>query len=339
MKVTIADIAKMANVSKATVSRVINKKPEGVGRETRNRILKIVEESNFQPSMIARGLVTKKTKTLGLIIPDITNPFFPQLVRGAEDYSNKCGYSLFLCNSDKSIKKEQLYIKAFIEKSVDGVILTSNISKQNTHHELLKHNDIPIVLLDRYVEGTEYDAGVFLDNIKGAFTATDYFLRNGHKDIAFISGPRLVHTSINRLKGYKLAHEKNGIEIRDYLIREGDYRLDCGFEATEKLLDEGRKFTAVFAANDMMAIGAVKALKSRNVRIPEEVEVIGFDGIEISQILEPSLSTVAQPVYEMGTLGAKLLIRLIEGKRLQKKIITLEPQLILRETTRGKQDG
>lgn len=334
MKVTISDIARMANVSKATVSRVINNKPDGVSKETRDRIMQLVADLKFQPSMIARGLVTKKTKSIGLIIPDITNPFFPQLVRGAEDYANKFGYHIFLCNSDKSIKKEEEYLHAFVEKSVDGVILTSNISATDSQYKLLKQNNIPCVLLDRYVENKEYEAGVFLDNIKGAYMATEFLLRHDHKKIAFISGPLAVTTSMNRLKGYEMALQEKGIQVNPELILEGDYLINSGYTLVSKLIEEGKEFTAIFAGNDMMAIGAIKALRGKNVKIPEEVEIIGFDNIEISQIIEPALSTIAQPAYEMGAKGADVIIKLIEGKKLKTKNVILEPELMLRGTTR-----
>lgn len=334
MKLTISDIAQMANVSKATVSRVINNKPEGVSKETRDKILKLIEENNFQPSMIARGLVTKKTKSIGLIIPDITNPFFPQLVRGAEDYANKMGYHIFLCNSDKSITKEVEYLNAFVEKSVDGVILTSNISTSESHNKLLKRSNMPCVLLDRHVENKDYEAGVFLDNKKGAYLATEFLLNNGHKKIVFITGPMSVTTSINRLNGYEAAFKDKGVAIMPELIIEGDYLIDSGYRVIDNLLKQGKEFTAIFAGNDMMAIGAIKALRGHNVKIPEEVEVIGFDNIEISQIIEPALSTVAQPAYDMGMKGAELLIKLIEGKKPKTKNVIVKPELILRGTTR-----
>lgn len=337
MKVTISDIARMANVSKATVSRVINDKPEGVGKEMREKILRLVEENNYQPSVIARSLVTKKTKTIGLIIPDITNPYFPQLVRGAEDYANRNKYHIFLCNSDKDVKKEKEYLKAFIEKSVDGVILTSNISATDAmQYEMLKKNNIPCVLLDRYVEYKSYKAGVFLDNIKGAYMATEYLLKQGHTKIAFVTGPLEVTTSVNRLKGYEKACNDRGIRIDNDLVMEGDYLMESGYRHILNLLEKGREFTAVFAGNDMMAIGAMKALKSKNIKIPEEVEIIGFDNIEFSQMVEPALTTVAQPAYEMGAKGAELLIKLVEGKKLKMKNIYMEPELIIRGTTRRK---
>ncbi|NLD45961.1 MAG: LacI family transcriptional regulator [Clostridiaceae bacterium] len=334
MKVTISDIARMANVSKATVSRVINNKPEGVGRATRDNILRIIEESGFQPSMIARGLVTNKTKVIGLIITDIANSFFPQLVRGVEDYANKCGYSLFLCNSDNSPEKEMEYIRAFIGKNVDGVIISSSMSDTSLQHNILKNKNIPLVLIDRCVNGHEYDAGVFLDNVKGAYIAVNQLIQNGHENIAFISGNRTVVISQKRLDGYRMALEEKNLKIREDLIVEGDYQVESGYKGALELLDKGKKFTAIFAGNDLMAIGAIKALKSRNIKIPEQVEIIGFDNIDFSRLIEPQLSTIGQPAYKMGSKGAQQLIKLIEGEKISEININLKPELILRETTK-----
>lgn len=337
MKVTISEIAKIANVSKATVSRVINNIPYGVGKETRERILKIVAELNYQPSMIARSLVTKKTRSIGLIIPDITNPFFPQLVRGAEDYANKCGYNLFLSNSDNKSSKEENYIKAFIEKGVDGLILTSSASVE-MQYSLLKSRNIHFVLVDRFVHFSGYEAGVYVDNRKGAYLATKMLLDHGHKKILFINGPLSVTPSIERRKGFEMAFREKQLEIDERLVFEGNYLIQSGYQITAKILKSGRSFSAIFCGNDMMAIGSLRALLENNIKIPQEVELIGYDNIELSQLVEPALTTVAQPAYEMGLKGAMLLIKLIEGKKIRTKELILEPQLILRGTTKSTND-
>ncbi|MDK2799455.1 MAG: LacI family transcriptional regulator [Clostridiales bacterium] len=334
MKVTINDIAKLANVSKTTVSKVINNKAEGVGEETRKKILKIIEELNYQPSAIARGLVTKRTHSIGLIIPDIANPFFPQLARGVEDIAIKNGYNVFLCNSDNDVEKEEGYIKAFIDKSVDGMILTSSTSISDSHYQALKEKKIPFILVDRYIEGIEGGAGVFSDNKEGAYKAVNYLLEHGHEKIAFISGPLSITTALHRLNGYQAAHYDKGIEIDYDLVQEGNYHFKSGFEFIEQLITAKKKFSAVFAANDMIAIGVVKALKKHNIKIPDDVEVIGFDDIDTATLVEPALSTVAQPIYDMGALGAAMLIKMIEGKEIDQKNIYLKSELVLRETTR-----
>jgi LacI family transcriptional regulator len=337
MKVTINDIAKSAHVSKATVSRVINNMPYGVGKETRERILKIVEELNYQPSMIARSLVTKKTKSIGLIIPDITNPFFPQLVRGAEDYANKCGYHLFLSNSDNKSSKEKNYIKAFIEKGVDGLILASSASVE-IQYSLLKGKNIHSVLVDRYINLSAYEAGVYVANNKGAYLATKMLLDNGHKKIVFINGPLSVMPSLERRKGFDMAFSEKQLEVDESLVFEGDYLMNSGYKITESLLNSGRSFSAIFCGNDMMAIGSMRALIKNSIKIPQEVEIIGYDNIELSQLIEPALTTVSQSGYEMGSKGAMLLIKLIEGKKIKTKDIILEPKLVLRGTTNNTYD-
>lgn len=334
MALTIKDIAKLANVSKATVSRVINNKSEGVGEETKARILEIIRNLNYQPSLIARGLVTKRTNSLGLIIPDITNPFFPQLARGVEDTALKHGYNLFLCNSDNNFEKEKQYLKAFIEKSVDGVILASSLSKSVSQCQLLKEKNIPFTLLDRYIEGMEQETGVFSDNQDGAYQAVNYFLQNGHRRIAFISGPLNIMTAWHRFKGFQKAHCDLGLEIDYDLVKEGDYQINSGMDFINQLLDSGKEFTAVFAGNDMMAIGVLKALRSHRINVPKDVEVIGFDNIQLSSLIEPALSTVAQPIYDMGALGARMLINVIEGVELKENNLFLKPELLFRETTR-----
>lgn len=333
MKITIADIARMANVSKATVSRVINNKPEGVSKETRENILRIIKESGFQPSMVARGLVTKKTKSIGLIITDIANSFYPLLVRGVEDYANQFGYSLFLCNSDNNPEKEKGYINVFIEKSVDGVILSSSMNETSFHYNILKSKNIPLVVLDRCVEGDQYDASVFFDNARGAYIAVNYLINKGHRNIAFISGPKSLIISKHRLDGYRMALEEKNIEVKEDIIVEGDFQFESGYKRATELVDQGKEFTAIFAGNDLMAVGAIMALKKKNIRVPQDIEIIGFDNVDISRYIEPQLSTVGQSAYEMGVEGAKQLIKLIEGKKISKKDIILKPTLVLRETT------
>lgn len=336
MRATIGDIAKLANVSKATVSRVINNKSEGVGEETRQKILKIIEELDYKPSTIARGLVTKRTNTIGLIVPDIANPFFPQLARGVEDAAKENGYTIFLCNSDNDASKEEAYLKALIDKSVDGIILASSISTQADHCNILKNNNIPFTLVDRYIESMENQVGVYTKNKDGAYMAVDYLLGNGHRKIAFISGPLSIIPALHRFNGYQQAHYDRGVEIDYSIIKEGDYHVDSGFGFVEELIKEGKSFSAVFAGNDMMAVGAVKALKKNKIKVPEDVEVIGYDNVDIATLVEPALSTVAQPTYDIGVVGVQMLINLIEGKELEENNIYLASELILRETTRRR---
>ncbi|MGB9680444.1 MAG: LacI family DNA-binding transcriptional regulator [Thermoanaerobacteraceae bacterium] len=332
MAVTIKDIAKLANVSITTVSRVINNKTEGVSEETRERILQLVKEYEYQPNAIARGLVTKKTKTLGLIIPDITNPFFPDIARGVEDSAHIYGYNVFLCNTDDNLDKESEYINALKEKYVDGIIFTSSsIPKQEHIKELIK-TGIPIVIMDRRIESEDI-YGVFLDNYEGGYIATKHLIDLGHKKIGCITGPLYSKSARERLEGYKECLIENGFEYDESVVFEGDYKINSGITGSEKLLNLHKKISAIFACNDLMAYGAYKTIRSRGYKIPDDISIVGFDDIQLSQILEPQLTTIRQPAYDMGLTATRMLIKLIEGEKLNRKIINFKPKLIIRQST------
>jgi LacI family transcriptional regulator len=344
MKTTIDDIAKKAGVSKATVSRVLNNRPEGVGPETRLRIQELILETGFQPSGFARGLATGKSRSVGLIIPDITNPFYSQMVRGIEDTLNAAGYSLFLCNSDRDIKKEKGYINLLMEKEVDGIILDSAESNCDCQVELLEKNSVPFVLLDRMVEGSKKRSGVYVDNIHGARLAAEFLFSRPDCSLLFLNGPANLSQPQQRQAGVEDVFRDKGLPQSHLRILYSDFTMQGGFQTIANLLDEAGKnpnqknmpFNALFAANDLMAIGAMRALKQAGVSIPEQVEVIGFDGIELSGLIEPPLSTVFQPSLEMGARSAALLLQMIDGKVLKPKSITLMPKIVLRGTTRTK---
>jgi LacI family transcriptional regulator len=342
MKTTIDDIAKKAGVSKATVSRVLNNRPEGVGPETRLRIQKLILETRFQPSGFARGLATGKSRSVGLIIPDITNPFYSQLVRGIEDTLNKAGYSLFLCNSDRDILKEKGYVNLLTEKEVDGIILDSAESDCDCQLEMLEKNNISFVLLDRMIEGSKKRNGVYVDNRQGARLAAEFLFSRKGCSLLFLNGPADLSQSRQRLAGVEDVFQEKGLSDRQLRIIYGDFTVESAYQLTNSLLNEEgfdprRKnipFNAIFCANDLMAIGAMRALKQVGISIPEEVEVIGFDDIEFSRLVDPPLSTVFQPSLEMGARSAALLMQIISGKISRNKVITLMPNLVLRGTTR-----
>lgn len=341
-KLTITDIARLAGVSKATVSRVLNNRAEGVGAQKRAQILKLVEETGFQPCSTARCLATGESRSIGLVIPDITNPFYPLLVRGAERRLNECGYSLFLCNTDRSLATEEAYVRVLIEKRVDGVILDSAGSMHDAHVRLLEDNGIPIVLLDRAIGHRTSRYGVFVDNQRGAFEAAAHLLRRDDCRLLFLNGPAELSQSIERRAGVEEAARLAGATDR-LRVLEGDFSVDSGFRLVAGALAETQTaakstpaaFNAVFAANDVMAIGALRALKQCGIPVPQEVEVMGFDDIELAGMVDPPLSTVSQPTLEMGTASADLLLRLIGGEKPRRKAVIMVPQLVLRGTTRS----
>lgn len=337
MNVTIKDIAKRANVSIATVSRVINNKSEGVGPETRERILNIIKDMNYYPSRIARGMVTKKSNILGLILPDISNPFFPDLVRGVEDTASNYGYNIILCNTDNNKDKEEAYIRVLKENHVAGIIFTSVIRKKDRNIKLLLESKIPFVLMDRNININNVPK-VFTDNISGMYEMISYLIQNGHQSIAYISGPNLNSSTDQRLKGYKMALTDAGIPIDLGIIKEGNYKMDSGRTCMIELLKENKKFTAVACANDMMAVGALDVLKDRGIKIPDEISITGYDDILMTTVISPKLTTVAQPKYEMGCIAAELLIKQVQGQEIAEKDVILHSSLALRESVVKRSD-
>lgn len=339
MKVTIADIARMANVSKATVSRVINNRPEGVGNEVRQRIMDIIESVGYQPNMIARSLVTAKSKELALILPDITNPFFPALVRGVEDYAGKKGYTVFICNSDNNGDKEEQYIINFIEKRVDGMILTCNASNHPRAGNIKSSLWPPIVMLDRQPQNINCDVVIQSDNVQGGYLATRHLLEQGRTRIAHLAGERYIEVTTDRIQGYRRALEEFDVPFRPDLIYFGDFSLETGQAMTGALLQSGQAFDAVFAGCDVIAMSVIQCLRQYGRRVPQDVSVIGFDNISISAVFEPPLSTVDQQPYKMGKLAAKTLIEMIEGKEIAEKRVMLQSHLVIRNSSRGETQG
>lgn len=331
MGVTIKDIAKEAKVSIATVSRVINNKEDGVGKDTRENILKIMEKHNYVPSSLARGMVTKKTHIIGLILPDINNPFFPGIVRGAEDAASKYGYNIILCNTDDKEEKEIEHIQILKEKSVDGVIYTSTLENKGENIELFKKYKIPLVSMDRNGPLDEVPF-ISTDGEIGMYKLVEYLIQNGHTQIAYISGKKGMYGEYKRLRGYKKALSKYNIPIVQELIKYGDYKISGGIKCMEELLEENLKFTAVASENDLMAIGALEVLNNRGIRVPDEISVTGFDNIFLTKVTFPKITTVAQPTYEMGYSAVELLLKIINKEELPSKQIILNTNLIIRNS-------
>jgi LacI family transcriptional regulator len=335
-KLTIVDIAARAGVSKATVSRVLNDRAEGVGAQTRARIRAILDATGFQPSAMARGLKTGESRSIGLIVPDVTNPFHPLLVSGAEQALSAAGYSLFLCNTGSDAAKQGDYVRVLIDKRVDGVILDSVGFGAEAQVRLLEGEGIPVVLLDSTIGGRTRRYGVFLDNRHGVREAMTFLFRRKDRRLAFISGPPDVSQSVERRESVEALAREWGLDRERLTVLDGDFTLERGCRLVGELLGarDGRtRFNAVFAANDMMALGALKALRQAGVSAPGEVEVLGYDDIPFARLLDPPLSTVAQPAREMGAASAELLLRLIAGRPPRRKTIVMKPQLVLRGTT------
>ncbi|WP_035294438.1 LacI family DNA-binding transcriptional regulator [Clostridium sp. KNHs214] len=328
-KATLKDIAEAVGVSKATVSMVLNNKEINVSESTREKIFNSAKELNYIPNSVARSLSTKKTETIGIILPDIENPFFSEIARAIEDVANKFNYNVILCNTDNKNDKEEQYIKLLISKLVDGIIFLTGVGKDESI-DILKNNNIPFVLVDRYMENVEEFNGVYCLNEEGVEQGVDYLLQNGKKHIAFVTGPMELSVSKKRLDGYKKSMNNRNI-YKDELIFEGDFTTEGGIKVTQNILKSKISVDAIFYGNDAMALGGMKVLLRAGYRIPEDISIIGFDNIRISSFVQPELTTIGQPIYHMGKEACKLLINTIEHKD-EKKQIYFKPELIIRDT-------
>ncbi|SKA87014.1 transcriptional regulator, LacI family [Clostridium sp. USBA 49] len=330
-KITMMDIAKRAGVSKTTVSMVLNKRDESISEETKNKILKLAEELNYIPNSLARGLTINKTSTIGIILPDITNPFFSYIARAIEDAASSFGYNVIFCNTDNKVEKELDYIKLLISKLVDGVIFISG-GQSRSSIKLLKDNDIPFILVDRYIENFRDEYGVYSLNKEGVIEGIEYLYNKGNRKIVFVKGHENLQISNERLEGYKYAMKKHGI-FDENLIFKGNFTIEGGIKATEQILQRVDKIDAIFYSNDIMALGGMKVLLRNNFKIPEDIRIMGFDNIVISEIFEPELTTVSQPIYDMGKKACELLINIINNIEIPSKQIYFKTELIIRKTT------
>ncbi|UCZ52850.1 LacI family transcriptional regulator [Bacillus shivajii] len=333
MNITIKDIAKRANVSITTVSRVINNQ-DGIGSDTRRKILEIIEEVGYRPNSIARSMVTKQTKTIGLIIPDVRNPFFPELVRGVEDIVNQSNYSVFLYNTDGNESKELESLRLIKEKKVDGIVYMCTYGKANRKfQDVVSQSDIPVVLLDRGLDNKMFH-GVYVNNEKAGYIATKHLIDLHHNKIGCITGPDHIMNSKERLNGYLKALTESEIKVDKNLIVPGDYQMEGGYIAAKELLVQ-EKVTAIFALNDLMAFGVYQAATELGVRIPDDLSVVGFDNLKYNKLLNPKLTTIDQLAYQMGEVAAKMLLRQInKGRDIVQHSIYLEPELIVRNSTK-----
>ena len=314
------DVAKLAKVSITTVSHVINQ-TRYVSDELSTRVKQAMEELEYYPNSLASSLRSGKTKIIGLVIPDISNQFFAEVSRKIEDNGYEYGYSVILCNTSENVNKEETYIDVLIAKQVDGIIFISAGEEINTIKKTIDSN-IPIVIVDRDVNKVKADV-ILVDNYDGGYKATQYLLGLGHRRIGCITGPSPVSPSALRIGGYKQALKDAGISVDEDLIVPGDFRYESGRIAMEKLLSLSDMPTAVFACNDMMAIGAIQAAYDNDLVIPDDISIVGFDNIPLSNSVYPPLTTVAQPFDKLAKLTVD---SLIEKIKLQSKRRTPEQE-------------
>ena len=297
-----------------------------VGAATRVKVENSIKELDYRPNEVARSLYKKQSKTIGLIVPDIMNPYFPELARAVEDIAVQLGYNVILCNSDEDAEKEQRYLEILQQKYIDGIIVASNTLDAQTIFDL----KIPVVSLDREI--SKDMPTIVVDNIKGAKMATLYLQKKGCRKIAHISGPKNIINANERTAGYREI-VSNETWFKESYIANGCYKMEAATDATLKLLTLHPEIDGIFAANDTMAIGVIKAIHQLGLKIPEDVSVIGFDGIMLSKAITPELTTIEQPIYELGETAARMLIGLIAGKPLEKNYFKFDVKLLEREST------
>ncbi|MFC4766306.1 LacI family DNA-binding transcriptional regulator [Effusibacillus consociatus] len=327
----INDVARLANVSTATVSRVLSN-ADNVTEETREKVLEAIQRLKYQPNILGRYLRRMETKTVLVVVPDITNSFFSKILLGIESVAVKSGYQVLLVDTQNSVHLEVEYLNLLRQKQVDGMILLTARMNREEIEEIAEQ--FPVVLACEYLEGSRIPT-VSIDNISSARKATEHLIQLGHRRIAHISGPMNIVLSRDRLRGYQQAMTQYELEIDPVLIQEGDFSYEIGYNLAMKFLALENPPTAIFAASDDMAIGAVKAVREQSLNVPKDIAVVGFDDVKIASIFEPSITTIAQPMYEIGTTAMELLVKLINGNQLKRRQYVLEDQLIIRETCGG----
>ncbi|MCY7495043.1 catabolite control protein A [Bacillus safensis] len=330
--VTIYDVAREANVSMATVSRVVNGNPN-VKPTTRKKVLEAIDRLGYRPNAVARGLASKKTTTVGVIIPDISSIFYSELARGIEDIATMYKYNIILSNSDQNTDKELHLLNTMLGKQVDGIVfMGGNIT--DVHVEEFKRSPVPIVLAAS-VEEQAQTPSVNINYEQAIYDSVKLLVEKGHKRIAFVSGPMSEPiNSVRKLAGYKRALEEAGFAFDDALVAEGDYSYDSGIEALAHLLEQSDKPTAVIAATDEMALGVIHGAQDRGVSIPEDLEVIGFDNTRLSLMVRPQLTTVVQPTYDIGAVAMRLLTKLMNKEQVDDQIVELPHRIEERQSTK-----
>ena len=324
------DVAEQAGVSVTTVSHVINNS-RPVNPETRTRVEQAMQVLGYHPNVLARSLRRGKTQTIGVILPDNANPYFAEVARGIEDTSFSQGYSVVLCNSDNNLEKEHLYTNVLIEKQVDGIIfVAAGLSEENINN--LQKRGVPSVLVDRQVPGVQLDS-VFADNRVGGYLATNHLINLKHRSIACITGPKGVRSSSERIAGYLQALDAAGIPTNPGWVVEGDFQYQSGYSAAQQLFKAGATPSAIFACNDLMAIGAYRYAHENQLNIPGDISIIGFDDIRLAEYTNPPLTTIHQSKDRMGALAAEMLLERIANGNLAFRHEIVAVQLVVRSST------
>jgi len=331
MSATMKDIAKKAKVSVITVSRALNNRPD-ISRETRERILKIAHDLNYTADSLARGLVTRKTKTIAVLVPDNVDAFYATVVQGIGDVCRERGYGIFLWNTHDSAEEELLYLRQAREKRTDGMLIYP-VQKDLRYLAELKRNPVPFVFLNRHTDDASFDY-VMNDNAHGAYLAVQYLLQKGHQRITYVCAKPDASSGQERITGCRKAIDEAGLSPDRLEVCTCEESIESSYNLVKELLARKDRPTAIFMWDDKLAVSAIKAIRESHLRIPDDVALVGYDDVEIAAYLYPALTTVRQSSRQIGALAAKLLLDELEnGKASSPKRIVLKPELVIRETT------
>ena len=330
-RITIADVAREAGVSRQTVSRVLNGKGE-IRASTRESVMRVIERLGYSPSGIARSLATNKTLTVGLVVPDITNPFFPEIARGVEDVARERGYEMFLCNSGEDPEREDDVLRALQDKRVDGTIIcSSRLSDERLFTRLRQQR--AAVLVNRHAP-SELAGTVRVDDAEGTFQAVDHLLAGGRCVIGFLCGPPTSRSGRERARGFKAALSAAGTGLDETLMRPCPPNPQGGYEEALALLSERPEIDGLVCYNDLVAVGALRACAGLGSRVPDDVAIVGCDDIMVAGLLSPALTTLRVPKYDIGATAARMLLDRISGRDGEDEVL-LQPELVVRESAPG----
>lgn len=333
---TIRDIANKANVSTTTVSHVINK-TRFVSDELRERVLQAMKELGYRPNDLARSLKLGKTNTLGLILPDHSNPFYAEVSNTIENFAFLLGYSLIICNTENNPNKEQAYIRTLTQKKVDGMIFVATGSDRRSA-QYLQSLDFPIVIFDREIPLLMEKPNISFvvsDNYRGGVMATEYLVSLGHRRIACITGPSHLTPGAQRQIAFRNVLEKKSLPVNEDMILKGNFDYPSGYSCAKKILQLPQLPTAIFACNDMMAISAMRAIREKGLQIPDDISIVGFDGISLTEYQWPALTTIRQPYDQIAETIMDLYINTQNTTQSTSQRVVLQPSMILRESCRS----
>ena len=330
---TIRDVARLAGVSVATTSAVVNNRGT-VSAKLTQRVLNAMESLDYHPNQIARSLKVRQTRTIGMILPDITNPFFTAVIRGVESEARAQGYSLIICDSEDDPGLEQTNLKTLFSRRVDGVLLAP--TGVNVAQDRLIRRRCPVVFFDRIWPGFTGSA-VVTDNLGAAYDGTRHLIGLGHRRIAIITGRLNLSNGLDRLEGFRTALQQAGLPLHDEYLQRGDFQLESGYRCGLELLQLAVPPTAIFSCNNQMTLGLMRALGELGVRCPDRVSILGFDDFEWAANFTPRLTTVAQPSLEMGKQALLMLLRRIESferhEEGEEKVVVLKAEVRVRDST------